>query len=309
MNILENVELAPLTTFEIGGPAKYFIEVKNSDQLGAALDYAQTRKLPFFVLAGGSNVLIADTGFNGVVIKIAFKKLKVDTLNSQVYAEAGSSLMDCIFESAGAGLSGMESMYGIPGSVGGAARGNAGAFGAEMVDVVKEITALNIETREIKTFANEDCFFSYRNSFFKKNTDWIIISVLLQLEKETGGSALKRAEEILALRNERQIQNIQSAGSFFMNPSVNQSIQDSFRKEKGTEARERRVPAGWLIEKSGFKGVCENNVCTGKRSPNYIINSGGASASSVRNLAESIRNKVLEKFAIELHEEVMQVGF
>jgi len=309
MNIEENVPLANLTTFKIGGAARYFVRVNNSADLGIALDYAQTRSLPYFILAGGSNVLISDEGIDGLVIKIDARKSSVNATTGEVFAEAGCVLSDIISQAAKADLQGMESMYGIPGSVGGAIRGNAGAFGTEMVDVVKEVAALNKETREIKTFAKEECSFSYRSSFFKKNDDWVVLSATFTLTQDPEQAVTQKAEKILALRNERQIQDIQSAGSFFMNPTVHDSIQNAFKEEKGVEARGRRVPAGWLIEKAGLKGVCKEEVCTGEHSANYVINKGGAKASSVRELTQKIKDEVLNKFGVELKEEVTQVGF
>lgn len=310
MKIQENIALAPFTTFKIGGPARYFVDVTQVDDLGAAIDYAQTRNLPYFILAGGSNVLASDAGFDGLVIKISFAQRTFDTQNSEVTVDAGCSLMETIHEAAKLGLSGMESMYGIPGSIGGAVRGNAGAFGTEVKDILKEAVAMNVETREVKTFGNEECRFAYRSSFFKQNPNWIILSATFSLRnEEKDGGALAAAERTLALRNERQIQDIQSAGSFFMNPIVHKEIRATFEQEKGVSARENRVPAGWLIEKAGLKGVCEAGACTGSRSSNYIINDGTATASAVRALTTKIADKVGNDFGVELHPEVTLLGF
>lgn len=305
----EHVPLAPYTTFELGGVARYFTEVRTVTELGIALDYAETRSLPFFILAGGSNVLVADAGFVGLVIRIAFDQRTIDVDSGAVYAEAGASLMETIEATAEAGLTGMEAMYGIPGTVGGAVRGNAGAFGTEVVDVLKEATALNIDTREIKTFTREECNLTYRSSFFKRNPEWIVLSATFALTPDTDGAALARVEETLALRNERQIQNIRSAGSFFMNPTAPESVQKLFESEKGTPSNNGRVPAGWLIEKVGFKGHCVNGICTGERSANYIINDGTGSASAVLELTSAIHAKVFTDFGITMQPEITQVGF
>jgi len=309
MKVEESVPLAQLTTFKVGGSALYFIEVTHQDDLGAALDYAQTRNLPYVLLAGGSNVLVKDSGFSGVVIHLRFEHFSIDQGKCIVSADAGASLMEVIEATTNENLMGMESMYGIPGTIGAAIRGNAGAFGTEVKDVLLEATALNIETREIKRFSNDSCSFSYRSSFFKKNPSWIVLSGVFALRADTEELAKARAEETLALRNERQIQNIQSAGSFFMNPLVSNELQELFEKEKGTPARENRVPAGWLIDKSGLKGFCENGACTGVRSANYILNDGTASAQSIKDLAEKIQNTVFDTFGVELQEEVTLIGF
>lgn len=309
MKIEENIPLAELTTFKIGGAARYFARVSNTSDLSIALDYAQTRNIPYVILAGGSNTLIADNGFAGLVVSMEMKKLSFDRATGLLSAEAGCNLQETIDAALEAELGGMESMYGIPGTVGGAVRGNAGAFGTEITDIVTEVEALNKETREVKTFTHDECLFGYRNSFFKKNDDWVILRASLQLTPGDAQELRAAADETLALRNERQIQNIQSAGSFFMNPTVHEGIQEQFFAEKGVVAKERRVPAGWLIEKSGFKGECRDAVCTGSRSANYLINTGGATAMSVVEFAREIKMKVLQDFGVELHEEVTLVGF
>jgi len=309
MKVQEYVHLAQHTTFKIGGLARYFIEVTSATEVVAALEYAQAKKVPFFILAGGSNTLVSDDGFDGVVIKMNLTKKDIDATTGIVKADAGCMLMEIILATTSQKLKGMESMYGIPGTVGGAARGNAGAFGTEMTDVVTSVTALNIETGKERTFNHNECAFDYRTSFFKKNPEWIILSVQLKLTKDTEGTALQIAKDTLALRNERQIQDIKSAGSFFMNPVVSEKLQKQFEKEKGTPAKEKRVPAGWLIEKSGFKGAVEGNVATGVRSANYIINTGKGTAEEVARLAETIRAKVFADFNVALKEEITQVGF
>lgn len=309
MEILEKVPLAPLTTFAIGGDARYFVTVNDAKDLGAALDYAETRRLPFFILAGGSNILVADEGFDGLVINVGFAKQNIDMQAGRVSVEAGCALADVVRTTANSGLSGMEALYGIPGTVGGAVRGNAGAFGTEIKDILKEVTALNVETREVRTFSNAECTFVYRTSFFKQHTNWIVLAATFTLSQDTDGTAMQRMEKILDLRNERQIQDIRSAGSFFMNPVVHEKIRATFEKEKRIAARENRVPAGWLIEKAGFAGVCEDGVCTGQRSSNYIINSGTATAAAVTSLAQKISSRVESDFGVALHPEITLIGF
>ena len=309
MTVQENIPLAPHTTFKIGGKARYFISVESIDDLRSALAWAQEKKIPYFILAGGSNVLIADTGFDGVVIKMELSAVDIDLSTNECLAEAGSSLMDVIHTVCNAGLSGMESMYGIPGTVGGAVRGNAGAFGTEVVDVLASTTALNVNTQEVRVFTNEECEFGYRTSFFKKNPEWIILSVIFALEEADPQECLAKAQATLDTRNERQIQDICSAGSFFMNPVAPKEVQEMFETEKGTPVREERVPAGWLIDKAGFKGVCEKDVCTGERSANYLINTDNARAQDVLALAQRIKERVKDEFNVELSEEVTHVGF
>ncbi|PCI30572.1 UDP-N-acetylenolpyruvoylglucosamine reductase [Candidatus Kaiserbacteria bacterium] len=302
ITIQENINLSEHTTFEIGGNARYFVEVNSMTDLEAALEYAKENRLKYFVFSGGSNLLVSDEGFDGLAIKISMSVLSIT--GTEVVAEAGCSLMEVIHETTLEKLGGMESMYGIPGSVGGALRGNAGAFGTEMKDVVKEVTAFNVWTHQLRKFSNIQCKFGYRDSYFKKDKDWVILSVTFSLTKDE--KSHNKAHMTLSLRNERQIQGIKSAGSFFENPLVNTKIQKMFFDEKGVEAKDGRVPAGWLIEKSGFRGVCENGVCTGERSSNYVINEEGDSEAVIA-LTTKIKEKVFRDHGVELVLEVTTI--
>jgi len=305
----EQVSLAPYTTFSIGGTARYFLTVANKNDLGAALDFAMVKELPTLLLGGGSNILVSDDGFNGVVIHITFNNMNISTTSSTVEADAGIALSTAVYTSVEHRLAGMERLYGIPGTIGGALRGNAGAFGMAIQDVVQEVTVLDSTTRDIKIFSKEECNFSYRNSIFKQNDKLVILSAKFQLRLEEHEQARAKAIATLALRNERQIQDIQSAGSFFENPRVPKEVQQIFYEEKGIHAHNERVPAGWLIEKAGFKNKCVHYACTGKRSANYIINKKEASAQDVRTLMLQIQKAVYTQFGVLLKTEVVQVGF
>ena len=309
MDIQEYIPLSNYTTFRIGGAARYFMEVTRKDDLGIALDYASTRKLPYVILAGGSNVLVADEGFDGLVVHIAFAQFECDAVTGRVRADAGTSLQTLIHDATEKGLTGAEGMYGIPGSVGGAVRGNAGAFGTEITDICVSVRALNTATREVREFMHDECHFGYRTSLFKTDSEWIVLDATFQLTPDDISACQARRDETLKERNDRQIQDIQSAGSFFMNPTAPDHIQERFAEEKGTPARERRVPAGWLIEKSGFKGACEGAACTGERSANYVINTGDATAVEVRTLTKSICDAVARDTGITLREEVTLIGY
>ena len=308
MNVRTNVPLAPLTTFALGGAAAHYVAVATREALCAALEYARARALPYQILAGGSNVLVADSGYEGVVIHIQLEHMHVEKSDCTLSVGAGASLQRTIEHAALLGFCGMEAMYGIPGSVGGAVRGNAGAFGTEMTDVVASVTALHAHTKETRTFSHEACAFGYRHSFFKHNPEWIILEVTFALTPGDRAQSARQCEATLALRNERQIQNIKSAGSFFMNPVVDEKLQQQFLQEKGVGAKDGRVPAGWLIDTSGFKDHCRDGACTGARSANYIINTGTATAAGVYALSQEIREAVSEHFGVTLQEEVTLIG-
>ena len=307
MILQEQVPLAEYTTFHIGGPARFFVSVQTVEELIEALMYARAHELPWHVLAGGSNTLIADEGYDGLIIHLALTDFHIE--DTQVHAQSACTLTPLIMETAKKGLRGWQGMYGIPGSIGGAVRGNAGAFGVEMQNVVASVEALHSETFEQKYFSSDICEFSYRNSFFKMHPEWIVLKVHIQLQQGSADEAIAKAEGILDERNSRQIQNIRSAGSFFMNPTVPDAVAQAFEKAKGVPARNGQVPAGWLIEESGCKGVCEGAACTGKRSANYFINTGSARAADIRALATRVEKAVQEKWDVDLEREVVQLGF
>lgn len=303
LDIKENIPLAPLTTFKIGGPARYFVDVATEDEMREAIQWAHEKSLTFIVLAGGSNVLVPDEGYDGLVIHIvsghfSFAHLELD-------ADGGCNLLGLIQAAGTKGLGGWESLAGIPGTIGGAVRGNAGAFGPEIKDFVHKVKAINIHSGETRTFVNAECGFSYRNSFFKQNPKWLITRVFIGLHKKNSAESAKLAEETIAEREKRHLQNVQAAGSFFMNPTVRQEIIEMFETEQGVKSREGRVPAGWLIEKAGMKGAKVGDAQASLQHPNYIVNTGKATSHDVRNLAQLIKLEVFNQFEVELKEEAV----
>ncbi len=300
MEIQENVEIAPLTTFGIGGAAQYFVEVRTEEEMREALAWATERGVRFVLLSGGSNVLAPDS-LDALVIR--FVGDLSDVRGTTIDAWTGTNLYLLIRTMGMKGLGGWEKLAGIPGTIGGAVRGNAGAFGPEIRDFVTSVHALNGKTLEKREFNNEECGFSYRQSFFKANPDWIITRVILNLTEIDPAESKRIADETIAEREKRHLQNVKAAGSFFMNPVAPQEIVELFEKEKGVKSREGRVPAGWLIEKVGLKGATVGGAIASLQHPNYIVNTGGATSHDVRNLAQMIKLEVYNQFGIELHEE------
>lgn len=301
IDILENVPLSPLTTFGIGGSAQNFAEVHTDAELREALIWARDRAMPYIILSGGSNVLIPDAGLRGLVIRIASNSFDFDGMNLSV--DAGCSLLHLILEAGKRGLGGWESLAGIPGSIGGAVRGNAGAFGSEIRDFTVAARAYNAASGELKTFTNDACNFSYRNSFFKHHPEWVIMRVEMALLAIEARNSLRAAKETIKERERRHLQNVAAAGSYFMNPAAPLAMQRMFENEKGAVAREGRVPAGWLIEKAGMKSATVGGAIASKQHPNYIVNQGSATAHDVIELAEKIKDAVRSQFGVELKEE------
>ena len=301
MNIKENVSLAPLTTFQIGGPARYFVEVSNPDELKDAVHYARTHALRFAILSGGSNVLVPDEGLNAVVIHIVEGEHVFS--DNILRADAGCDLLNLIKAASAERFGGWEKLAGIPGSIGGAVRGNAGAFGSEIKDFLSSVHAFNTTTLESQGFVHPYMSFAYRDSFFKQNPEWVITGVTVELMPVKREQSEKLIEETIVEREKRHLQNVRAAGSFFMNPAAPQRVVAMFEKEKKVKSRESRVPAGWLSEKAGMKGAVVGGARASEQPPNYIVNEKDATAKDVLVLAAKIKDAVKKQFAIDLVEE------
>jgi len=276
MKFKKNVLLRNYTTFRIGGPAKYFSVAKNKEELIEAIKLAKKLKLPFFILGGGSNVLVSDKGFNGLVIKFG------QLLSSYV-------------------SKGLEWAVGIPGTIQGAVCSNAGAFKKSMKDVVKEVEVFDIKTGKIKIFKNKDCKFSYRDSIFKHKKNLIILSVRIKVKK----SDPKKIKQYLDYRKKTQPLNFPSAGSIFKNPP-GFSAGELGEEDKSSSSA---FAAARLIEKCNLKGKRIGNVKISEKHANFIVNLGNGKAKDVKKLINSIKKKVKNKFNIELEEEIQYLGF
>ena len=303
MEIRENVPLAPLTTFQIGGLARYFCEVADEAGVREVLGWAREHGVPFFVIAGGSNLLVPDEGLDGLVIRIVGEEF--DVTEKGVEASAGCNLLSLIKAASAEGLGGWEKLAGIPGTIGGAVRGNAGAFGPEIKDFVTWVRAINTKTEDVREFSNAECAFEYRMSFFKKNPEWIILDAHLSLCQGETLTLKRQIDETIKEREKRHIQNVKAAGSYFMNPVAPLHIVSMFEYEKNTTSRGGRVPAGWLIEKAGMKGAKLGGAQVSPQQANYIINADNATAEDVRELAAKVKEEVRRQFDIALVEEAV----
>lgn len=307
LNVQENVPLAPLTTFKIGGKARYFAEVSSEKEMREAIEWAKERNTRFILLAGGSNVLVPDEGLDALVVDI--RGGKHFFAGRKLITDSGCNLLEIIRNASARGLGGWEKLSGIPGTIGGAIRGNAGAFGTEIKDMATEVQAININSLASRVFSNFECDYSYRHSFFKDNPEWFITKVTVELKTADRQKSTQLIERTIEERERRHLQNVQAAGSYFMNPIAPAEIVAMFEKEKGVKAREGRVPAGWLIEKAGMKGAKVGGAIASLQHPNYIVNEGSATALDVRKLAEKIKKSVLDKFSIVLEEEAEVMGY
>lgn len=267
----KNVPLKNYTTFKIGGRAKYFFEAKNSKDIIKAVKEAKRRKIPIFVLGGGSKILINDKGFKGLVFKIA-----------------GVSLSRLVADSLKNGLTGLEWAIGIPGTIAGAVHGNTGAFGHSISEVVKSVTVLDVNNLKIKKYSNKQCQFGYRESVFsaKGGPKLIILSVELKLKKGNPQKSLAIIKKYLAQRQER-IPVLPSAGCIFKNP--------------------KPLSAGNLIEQCGLKGKIIGGAQISEKHANIIVNFKNAKSKDISALINLAKKQVQKKFGIALEEEIIRL--
>ncbi|MDD3101796.1 MAG: UDP-N-acetylmuramate dehydrogenase [Patescibacteria group bacterium] len=308
IQVKKNVCLAPLTSFKIGGPAKYFLEAKNVDEVAGGLKWAKKNKIKYFVLGGGSNILISDRGFNGLVIKLLITNYKL--LNNKLVVGVGTSLAKLVSTSIKAGLTGLEWAAGIPGTLGGAIYGNTGAMGHSISQSVEKIKVLR--NGKIKNLKNKDAKFAYRKSIFQKNKD-IILEIELKLQKGDKEEIKKLIKENLLKRSPNQ-PRYPSAGCVFKNFSLRlTSLGLAKLSEKYPELENFKksgtVSAGWLIEKCGLKGKQIGQAQISEKHANFIVNLCNARAKDVIALINLVKKTVKNKFNFDLKEEIQYVDF
>ena len=305
----QNVLLKDYTTYKIGGPAKYFFIAETNEELVNAIKTAKELKLPIFILGGGSNLLISDKGFNGLVIKINISNFEFN--GKKVEAGAGMGLAKLAYLAAEKGLSGLEWAGGIPGcTLGGAIYGHAQAFGTKISDVVKEVTALDLKTLKFKKLSKKQCKFSLKNSIFKKNKKLIAVSAVLEFEEKSKAEVENKIKELLDYRNARHPVDFPSAGSTFVNPEkkiANKKLLEKFPELKEFNLK-GAIPSGYLIAKAGLVGKKIGNAQISEKHANFIINLGGAKAKDVLALMKLAQKKVKTVFGINLETEVQFVN-
>jgi len=315
----KNISLAKKTTFKIGGKAKYFFIAKSKKDLIKAIGWAKRNHLPFFVLGGGSNLLVSDEGFEGLVIKLhslSQPKIHKRTLlrSSGVISlevEAGTKLKKLVEFCLKNGLTGLEWTMGIPGTLGGAVYGNASAFGNSMSDFVKEVEVLDTTTLKIKIFKKKDCKFSLKESIFKKQKKYIILSAVLALKRGNKKEIKEKIRYYLAYRERNHPLNFPSAGCVFKNQKSKLKNQKLLKKFPTLKEFNKKgvIPAAFLIEKCNLKGKKIGDAQISPRHANFIVNLGKAKAKDVLELINLIKVQVRKKFGIKLKEEIQLLGF
>jgi UDP-N-acetylmuramate dehydrogenase len=339
--VQENLPLSPWTTFGVGGPARYFLNAKSEADVIAGLDFAATRNQPVFVLGGGSNLLVSDEGFPGLVLRVGMEGTFWE--NEVVRAAAGEDWDALVAASVDREMAGIECLSGIPGLVGGTPVQNVGAYGQEIADVLVSVRAIDRHTGAVLELSRDQCGFEYRTSIFNtsQRNRYIVLSVTYALHKGappkvTYPDLLKRfdgraktpslVEVRQAVREVRASKGMlivegdpdcRSAGSFFKNPIVTEA--EYLRIQNDVQETVPRYPAGtgkvktsaaWLIERAGFKkGFAIGPAAVSTRHTLALTNRGGAKAADLMRLAREIRRGVEDKFGLRLLAEPVFVGF
>ncbi len=287
ITVENNIPLAKFTTFKIGGPAKYFFRAKSKSDFISALTEAKELNIPVFVLGGGSNILVHDNGFDGLVVKSEMNQ--VSFKDNAVTAEAGALLNGVISKAVSNSLAGLEFAIGVPASVGGAVWANLGCRGSEISNVVETVKILDDALNE-KQLSKEECDFKYRDSIFK-HQPWHVLEVAFKLQPGNKDELRKVLVDLTKLKKSEQNVGEETAGCSFMNPT---------NSEKS---------AGQLIDELDLKGFQIGGAKVSERHANFIINTGNATADDVVQLISVIKQKVRDNLGVQLMEEIEYVGF
>jgi UDP-N-acetylmuramate dehydrogenase len=257
------------------------------------------------VMGGGTNLIVSDLGFRGIMLRFVARRILA--AGDRVQCDAGAVLQDLVDFSIDRGLQGLETLAGIPGSVGAAVYGNAGAYGHSISERVRAVRFF--DGGRVRVFDNGECEFHYRESIFKRHKDWIVFSTELHLTLADAGALRQMADDIVKVRSEKFPVTMKCAGSIFKNfllaelpPAVAAAVPQNV-------IREGKVPAAYFLEQVGAKGMSRGDIHVAGYHANLIYNAGGGTAADLRALIEELKARVWRQFAVELEEEVQYVGF
>lgn len=309
-----NVSLSAHSNYKIGGTAKYFYESAELTNLIQAIEKARQEKLPVFILGGGTNLLFSDKGFDGLVLKPSMNFIRQN--NDQVIVGAAANvenLLDFVIKKS---LSGLEWAGGLPGFIGGAIRGNAGAFQGEIKDSVIEVVSLDFSGKKPKIIRrdNKQCRFNYRDSVYKSGSNAgkeIIIEATFKLKAGNKKAIRRSIEDKIKWRETKQPLDYPNIGSIFKNVDW-ELVPAKWQKKTEINTHLKAdpfpvLPTAMLIDKCALKGVSCGGAMISQKHPNFIVNCGNASAENVRTLINLVKKVVYKKFGIILEEEIMSV--
>lgn len=335
MKILENVDIKPYSSFKIGGKFKYFVEVREKEELIEVCEFAKEKQLSLFILGGGSNVIFSDGVINKIALKInilGFEYLNEDNQFIEIKVGAGENWDKFVEKTVNLNLSGLECLSAIPGTVGATPVQNVGAYGSEIKDTLVKVEVYDIRDKVFNEILNKDCKFGYRDSIFKDEDKgrYIITSVVFRLsksnpilsnypgvtkyfdEREISNPSIRQIRDaIIHIRSEKlpNPKNIPNVGSFFKNPIVPNQISEKIKEEFSNakffpiDDKQTKIPAGWLIENAGLKGKSFGSVSVYDKNALVLINNGNATKDDVINTRNKIIESVEKRFGIKLEQE------
>lgn len=308
MVIQENEPMSVHTSFKVGGPARYFVKASSMESLKNALSFAREKHLPHFILGNGTNLLVSDKGYDGVVISLAGDFSEIEDLgNGKFKVGAATPLGRFARHTLKQGYAGIHKLAGIPGTLGGAVYMNAGAYGQEIGQACTGVTVLDAGGN-IRELSAAECGFGYRRSVFSNGNNGagddngkIILAATFQLQSAssqglTAADLEAELAECMAKRKATQPLNMPNAGSTFK------------RLDKGATETPTQIAPGYYIEQAGLKGYRIGSAEVSTLHANFIVNAGGATAQDIKSLSEYVQNKVFEKFGIELKREIILLG-
>ncbi|OGD32233.1 UDP-N-acetylenolpyruvoylglucosamine reductase [Candidatus Azambacteria bacterium RIFCSPHIGHO2_02_FULL_52_12] len=304
-NIREQVSLKDFNTYRIGGAAAYFIEAQDKAAALGAVEAALEDGMPYALLGGGTNTLVPDEGFDGLVVKIAHKNIEVR--GDALYADAGVSMGALVQKAKSLSLSGLEWAAGLPGTLGGAIYGNAGSCGRETKDVVETVEAFDIASRAPKTYARQACAFHYRHSAFKERPS-VITQAVLRLRKDDPAAIQARMTENMRFRISHQPLSSKSEGCVFKNVEVALSVAAQKLVRENPDFSQWKesafLSAGFLIDKAGLKNMALGGAKISERHANFMVNEESASARDIIGLIARVQSRVHDAYGIVLEEEL-----
>jgi len=305
VSVSEGMLLSERTRFGIGGPADLYVEAASEPAFSAALRIARSSGAGYSVIGAGTNLIISDAGFDGIVLRFTADKISND--GAIVCAAAGAELQALVDYSIERGLRGLETMTGIPGSVGAAVYGNAGAYGHSIDERVERVRFLDGNT--VRSFTASECQFRYRESNFKEHKEWIILSVELRMTPAPAAELRQTADDILKVRLAKYPADMKCAGSIFKN-LILAELPESVRLQIPERViRDGKAPSAYFLEQVGAKGMHRGGVRVADYHANLIYNAGGGSARDLCALISELKVRVHSRFGLELEEEVQYVGF
>jgi UDP-N-acetylmuramate dehydrogenase len=304
LTVSTGTPLSQYTRFGIGGPADLYAETAAVEAFIAAMAAARESGIPTVVIGGGTNLIVSDTGFRGLVLRYRGDQLLA--ANGRVVAQAGAVLQDLVDFAIAHGLKGLETLAGIPGSVGAAVYGNAGAYGHALAERVVRVQFY--DGAEVRVFGNAECEFQYRESAFKRHREWIIFSTQLLLEPASPVELRRVADDILKVRNAKFPVTMKCAGSIFKNLLRDELASKVADVVPDNVVREGKIPAAWFLEQVGAKGMVRGDIHVADYHANLIYNAGSGTAADLCAVIRDLKARVQERFGLELEEEVQYVG-